>query len=74
MIIDIIMKSEDGNYWERLHFTSEGFKELIKEDPDKLLAIMKKVEDSIPKGIKGSFNEPSEMSLTMMTACGAGAR
>lgn len=75
MIIKIQVQNEEGNFFEFITLTGNAFKSVLNETPDKLLQIVEKMEERLPKPVGGSnYSQPDGMSLSMMTACGAEAR
>jgi|ETNvirenome_6_85_1030632.scaffolds.fasta_scaffold165563_2 hypothetical protein len=70
MIIHIKVQCEHNECSEELNFTGEGFKNALKNNPEKLLEIIERIEKDFPEPLGGG-NGNTKGSSFLLTAAAA---
>ena len=73
MIIDIKVQCEYSNCFESLILTGELLKDMLKNDPKKLLSIIENIEKNFPKPLSRVKGKSNEDSFLMMAAASSSA-
>ena len=73
MIIDIKVQCEHNDCFESLILTGEGLKDMLKNDPEKLLSIIENIEKNFPKPLNGGKGKSNDDSFLMMAAASSSA-
>jgi len=73
MIIDIKVQCEHNNCFESLKLTGEGLKDMLKNDPKKLLSIIENIEKNFPEPLIGGKGKSNDDSFLMMAASSSSA-
>jgi len=73
MIINIKVQCEHNDCFEKLKLTGEAFKDMLKNDPKKLLEVIEGIEKRFPEPSKGKGNDTTNDSFLMMAAASSSA-
>ena len=73
MILDLKIQCEHNDCFEKLRFTGEAIKDILKNDPKKLLEIIEKAEERFPEPSKGKGDNTNNDSFLMMAAASSSA-
>lgn len=73
MKIDIKIQSEENDCFESLSFSGEGIKDILKNNPEKLLNIIEEAENRFPKKTNFSLGNVKDDGSFLLTSASVNA-